>query len=282
MANSQNSIHEQEIVIRPPSGLPFLNLKELYEYRHMLSSLIWKAVRIQFNEMYLNLFWACSRPLSMLAVFHFIKRYSGANMFVVIPYSLYVYSGLIFWFYFIEATNGTAKSVEKDIGLMQRVYFPRLLSPLVPIVSNLYTFGVSAVPLAIMMVWMGVYPGWKIIFFPLVLFQAMVLILGIGTMFASFAIFSRDAERFLKLILYLGLFVSPIIYSPERIDALGQILYFLNPMAAVLLSFRGCLFNDFQFPLWWQLLSSLISSFVILIAGIKMFRRAELYFVDKL
>ena len=277
-----NGIHEQEIVIRPPSGLPKVNLRELYEYRHMLGSMIWKKIRVEFNDMYLNVFWACVRPLAMLAVFHFIKNYSGANMYVSIPYSLYFYSGIIFWFYFVEATSTTAKSVERDAGLMQKIYFPRLISPLVPIVSGLYTLAIAAVPLLVMMLWNGVYPGWKILLLPLVLLTGMVLILGIGAMFASLTIFSRDSERFLKIILYLGLFVSPIMYQPDKIEARGQIIYFLNPMAGILLAFRACLFSDFPLPAWWQIQYSVCFSIIILFVGLRMFHRAEMYFMDKL
>lgn len=277
----KSNIHEQEIVIRPPSRLVHIDFRELYEYRHMLWSMVKKSVRIQFRELYLNIVWAFARPLLMLAVFIFIKNYSGADMHVAISFPLYLYSGLIFWFYFIESTNATAKSVEKDAGLMKKIYFPRLISPIVPIVANLYSLGMSTIPLVIMMVWKGYYPGWNLVLLPLIILQCMFLILGIGTMFASFAIVSKDAERFLKLILYVGLFLSPVIYSPDKIAAKGQFIYFLNPMAATLLAFRACLFSDFPFPLW-KWLYSVVFSLLFLLVGVRMYRRAEIYFADQL
>ncbi len=277
----KSNIHEQAIVIHPPSGPVHIDFRELYEYRHMLWSMIKKSVRVQFSELYLNIIWAFARPLLMLIVFIFIKNYSGADMHVAISFPLYLYSGLIFWLYFIEATNATAKSVERDAELMKKIYFPRLITPIVPLVANLYSFGVSAIPLAIMMVWQGHYPGWHVMLLPLVLLQCMFLILGVGTMFASFAILSKDAERFLKLILYVGLFLSPVIYSPDKIAAKGQFIYFLNPMAATLVAFRSCLFSGLPFPLW-KWLYSVVCSLVILLAGVRMYRRAEMYFADRL
>ena len=262
-------------------GLAHIDFGELYEYRHMLWSMIKKSVRIQFSELYLNIIWSFARPLLMLAVFIFIKNYSGADMHVVISFPLYLYSGLIFWFYFIESTNATAKSVEKDAGLMKKIYFPRLISPIVPIVANLYSFAMSAIPLIIMMIWQSCYPGWNLMLLPLIVLQSMILILGVGTMFASFAILSKDAEKFLKLILYVGLFLSPVIYSPDKIAAKGQFIYFLNPMAATLLAFRSCLFSDFPFPLW-KWLYSVVFSLVFLLVGVRMYRRAEIYFADQL
>ncbi len=277
-----NNIHEKEIVIQPPSGLMHIDLRELYEFRHMIRSMIWKNIRVQFSDLYLKFFWAFARPLAMLAVFIFIKNYSGADMYVVnITYSLYLYSGLILWFYFVESTNGTAKSVERDAALMKKIYFPRMISPIVPLFSSLYSFGITLFPLIVMMVWQDTYPGWRLLLIPLVMLQCMVLIMGTGTMFASLSLFSKDAERFLKIALYLGIFVSPVIYSPDKITSKSQIAYFLNPMAGTLLAFRSCLFNDFPFPLW-QWLYSLVFSLLFLIAGLRMYRRADMHFADKL
>lgn len=275
-------LHEKEVIIRPPQKFVHIDLREFYEFRHMLWSMIWKSIRVQFSDLYLNIVWAFARPLMMLSVFIFIKNYSKANMHVAnITYPLYLYSGLILWFYFVESTNETARSVEKDAALMKKIYFPRLISPIVPIFSNLYTFCMSLIPLIVMMIWQGFYPGWNLMLLPFVLLQCMILILGVGTMFASFAIFSRDAEKFLKLILYVGLFASPVIYSPDKIASKGQFIYFINPMAATLLAYRSCLFDAIPFPLLKWLLSLLIS-LLFLVVGIRMYRRAEMYFADQL
>jgi len=276
-----NNIHEQEIVIRPPSKLARLNLKELYNYRHMLWSMVWRDIRVKFNEMYLGFFWAVARPLAMVAVFVLLKRFSGANMYVTIPYHVYVYSGLIFWFYFLEAVNATSNSVTKDAGLIKKIYFPRLITPTVPVISNLYSLGIAIIPLIIMMAWLGIYPDWKLMLLPFVLMQCMLLIMGVGTMFATLTIISRDSEKFLGLILYLGLFISPVIYAPDLIPERAQFFFLLNPMAGPLLAFRSCMFSDFPFPLW-QWIYSMFFSVLMFIAGTTMYRRAEVYFADKL
>ena len=272
---------KEETIIRPPSKVVRLDLRELYKYRHMLWSMVWRDIRLQFDEIYLGFFWAVARPLAMVLIFTLLKRFSNANMSETISYPLYAFSGLIFWFYFLEATTATMKSVSKDAGLIKKIYFPRLITPIVPTISNLSTLGLAMIPLLIMMIWNGVYPGWRVIFLPLVIFQCLLLIMGVGTMFASLSLTNKDFEKFLNLVLYLGLFISPVIYSPEMIPSKAQVIYFLNPMAGTLLAFRSCMFNDFPFPfLQWGY--SVAFSFVILIVGTTMYRRAEVYFADKL
>ncbi|MBI5055283.1 MAG: ABC transporter permease [Nitrospirae bacterium] len=281
MATSQNNIHEQEIIIRPPSKLAHLNVRELYKYRHMLWSMVWRNIRAQFDDMYLGGFWAVARPLTMVSVFALLKRFSSANMYVSIPYSVYVYSGLIFWFYFLEATTATAASVTQDANLIKKIYFPRLVTPMVPVLSNLYSLGIASIPLIFMMMWHGIYPGLSLFFLPAVLFQCMTLSMGIGMIFASLSLTNRDSERFLGLILYLGIFISPVIFAPDMIPARGRFFYFLNPMAGTLLAFRSCMFSDFPFPVS-QWAYSAVFSCVILVIGTIMYRHAEIYFADKL
>jgi lipopolysaccharide transport system permease protein len=277
----EDEIHEQETIIRPKSGLTHIDFSELHKCRHMIWSMVWKNIRVQFDDMYLGVFWATARPLTMLLVFALFKRFSKANMYVSITYSVYVYSGLILWYYFLEATNSTSRSVARDVVLIKKIYFPRIILPMVPVISGLYSLFIAMIPLIIMMIWYGIYPGWRLMLLPLVMLQCMILSMGVGTMFASFSIISRDADRFLGLILYVGLFVSPVIFAPDMIPHKAHFIFFLNPAAATLLAFRSCLFYDFPFP-YAQWVISVVSSTGIFILGTIMYRHAETYFTDKL
>lgn len=243
--------------------------------------MVWRNIRVQFDEMYLGFLWAVTRPLAMVTVFVLLRRFSQANMYVNIPYSVYVYSGLILWFYFLEATDAASDSVTKDAGLIKKIYYPRLITPIVPVLSGFYSFAIAVVPLVIMMIFYGVAPGIRIVLLPVVILQCMVMCLGVGTMFASLTFSNKDWDRFLGLLLYLGLFVSPVIFSPDMIPHRARMLYFMNPMAGTLLAFRSCMFDNFPFPLY-QWIYSLIFSVVALVIGSIMFRRAEVIFADKL
>jgi lipopolysaccharide transport system permease protein len=271
----------EEIVIKPPQGLGNLNLKEILKYRHLLWSMVWKDLRIQFDSTYFGFFWAISLPLTMVTVFTLFRRFSSANMHVSIAYPLYVYSGLILWFYFREAVMMTSRSVLKDAGLIKKIYFPRVLSPISTILTSLYPLLLSIIPLIIMMVWYSVFPNWRLLLLPIVLLQCMALIMGVGTISASASIKSKDGEKLLRLMLYLGLFISPVIFAPEMIPVHVRDIYYINPIAGTLLAFRACLFNNFDFPVW-QFVYSTISSLIFLMIGITLFRKAEIYFADRL
>jgi lipopolysaccharide transport system permease protein len=272
---------EKEIVIRPLNGFGKLNPAEYYRYRHMLMSLVRRDIKSQFEEMHFGIVWAILRPLSVAIVFTLFKKFSGANTYVNAPYLMFIYSGLIFWYYFTDATMQTAGSVRKDAAIITKIYFPRLITPMVPILSNLTGLGIATVPLLMMMVWHQSLPGWTILMLPAVLLQCMVLVFGIGTLFAALTINNRDLEQFLSFMMYIGLFVSCVFFVPEMVPDWARPVLLINPMNGTLLALRACLFEGFAFPMLLWAYSLIISILVVLVGGLA-FRRAEATLVDKL
>lgn len=270
-----------ETVIRPPAELLRLDVRELYRYRHMVQALVARNVRLQFQDVSLGVLWICVRPLVYVLVFAGFRRLSSADVRVDIAYPLYVYSGLILWYYLVETTMHTAGAVRADAHMLTKAYYPRLISPIVPIVANLVGLAVSMVPLVAMMAWHGTGPGWRVALLPLVLAQCMALILGVGAGCASLTLRSRDWERLLSFVLYVGLFVSPVIYGIDMIPERLRLLYALNPATGTLLAFRSALFAPVEFPLWAWAYSTAFT-LAVLWLGVTMFRRAEARFADEL
>ena len=279
--NSQKERSDTEMVIRPPSGFGKLDPIEYYRYRHMLISLVRRDIKAQFDEMHLGVVWAILRPLAVAIVFALFKSFSGANTYVQVPYPMFVYSGLIFWYYFTDATMQTAGSVRKDAAIISKIYFPRLIIPMVPILSNLTGLAIAMVPLFMMMAWYQILPGVTVLLLPLVLLQCMVLAFGVGTLFAAMTINNRDLEQFLSFLMYIGLFVSCVLFVPEMVPEWARPILLLNPMTGTLLAVRACLFDGFDFPVPLWSYSVAVTVVVVLVGGLS-FRWAEATFVDKL
>ncbi|MDD3313314.1 ABC transporter permease [Pseudodesulfovibrio sp.] len=268
-------------VITPHDGGANCSIRQMFKYRGLIRSMIWRNLRQQFDELALGFFWATARPLAMAFVFSFIKSRTGANMKVDLPYMLYFYSGIILWFAFVEASRGAAMSMVKEAGLLKKIYFPRTIPPLVATLLSLYNLSISAIPLVGFMIWYGVPPGLNLVFLPLVLCVFLLLAYGVGIMFAALGSLSKDFERLFSIILYVGLFVSPVIYSPEIISNRAQLIFNLNPMSGILLSFRACLFQGYPFP-WEQFGYSAGFAVVMYFLGTSMFKKALTYFLDRM
>jgi len=274
-------IFATQTVIGPAAAPLREQLQEMWRHRHLFQALVWRNIRVEFDATRLGSIWAIARPLLFAAVFTFFRNLSGANTYVDIPYVPYIFSGLLLWTYFTDVATNTASAIRSDLGLLTKVYYPRLLTPLVPAVSNLTTLLIGMVPLAGMMLWMGLHPGWMLLLMPVVLLPVVVLALGIGLVVSSLSIEDRDWERVLAYSLTIGLWISPVIYSPEMIPQHVRLFYQLNPVAGPLLAFRAVLFDGVPFP-FWQWAYSAVSSCLVLALGLRVFRQTEVRLVDRL
>jgi len=274
-------VHAVETVIQPASSAMRFSFGELWRYRHLFVALVWRNVRMEFDATRFGAVWACVRPLLYAIVFGLFRNFSGADTRVDIPNLLYIYSGLLLWIYFTESATISAGAVRSDVSLLTKVYYPRILSPLVPIVANLFSFGVGLIPLAAMMVWYGIHPGWPLLLLPLLLLQCVALALGLGTLVSTLTIEHRDWERFFAYALTIGLWLSPVIYAPEMIPLQIRDIYHANPMVGLLMGFRATLFDGFPIPVWeWAY--SAVCTVVLLVIGVWMFRRTELSLAERL
>ena len=272
---------KQTIVIEPRKSIRLLDFEEYLKYKSMLKRMVRREIKTKFDDMKLNVLWNLVRPLSVTAVFSIFKNASGATTGESAPYPIFIYSGLIIWYYFTDATQESANSLRKDAGMIKKVYFPRLIIPAVPVISNLILLGMAFVPLLIMMMAYGVKISWNVLLLPLVIAQCGALSLGVGVLFASISLRNRDFEQLLSLMLYIGLFVSCVYFSPNLFQGPMALLIKINPMAATLQSFRACLGSTETFPLLWWLYAVLVSASSILI-GLVAFNSIEKELADRL
>ncbi|PSN20348.1 phosphate transporter permease [filamentous cyanobacterium CCP5] len=270
-----------EMIIRPITGSFWQSFRELYLYRSLFWSLTRRDIKLQFQSMYLGVAWVTVRPLLMVTLFALFKRFSGANLHVPIPYMLYVYSGLILWFYFVEATSLTSRSIQKNASLITKIYYPRIINFLVPPLACLYGLGIAIIPLVVMMIWQNIIPGWQIILLPVVMLGVGLLALATGTMFAVLSLNSMDFDKLLGQILYIGFYVSPVLFAPGLIPESARVAYYANPMAGLLIAFRAVFFEAYPFPTL-AFVYAMIATLMLVFGGLVIYQRTEIYLVDKL
>ena len=117
-----------------------------------------------------------------------------------------------------------------------------------------------------------------LLYLPLILGIQLALILGLGIGSAALNVFYRDVDPLLKLGIQIWFYGSPILYPISLVPAQWQWLYFLNPMAGIIQSYRDILI-DGTLP-GSYLLPAAIVSFVIFILGYWFFKRVEFQFAD--
>lgn len=261
------------LVIKPVS--PGISLQELWGVRGMVANLVRASALLPYSGTYFGYFWTLCRPFIFLVVMVFIKHQSGSNMGEEIPYPLYLYSGLVMWWYLVDAIKQSARSPFTYQGLITKIYFPRIIVPCIPVLGRLFDMAIQIFGIVVMMFIFDCFPSGNIYLLPIVLINVLLLCLGLGYLVSVMMVAFRDVERILDYLLYIGLFLSPVLYTTRLIPKQFQDIYsWLNPVAGPLITFRAALFSGAS-PDYAALTHSLVVSILLSLVGLFLFQKTQ-------
>jgi lipopolysaccharide transport system permease protein len=123
-------------------------------------------------------------------------------------------------------------------------------------------------------------PGWQIVFLPLFVLLLCMFVLACSLWVASLNVSYRDFRFLVPVAIQLGAYLSPVGFASSIVPEKWRLLYSLNPMVGIIDGFRWCLLGG-QNPLHWDALAiSITVTIVLLVPGIRFFRRTESGFAD--
>lgn len=264
--------------IQPLRGWVPVNLRELWAYRELLYFLTWREIKVRYKQTALGFAWAIIQPFMMMIVFTLFFGNLAKVPSEGIPYPLFNYAALLPWTLFAEGINRSSVSLVQQTGLVQKVYFPRLIMPLAGIVSPVVDFCIAFVILIGMMVYYGYAPTWRVVLLPAFVLLALMTALGVGLWLSAINVKYRDVRYTIPFLVQLWLFASPVVYSSGLLPERWQIVYGLNPMSGVIEGFRWALLGTD--PPGSLIAVSVAIVVVVLVGGAYYFRRNEKTFAD--
>jgi lipopolysaccharide transport system permease protein len=263
-------------VIDAESSWRLVDLAELWRYRDLLWMLALRDIKVRYKQTIIGAAWAVVQPLATMAVFAVLFGLMGATAVAgTVPYAVSVFAALLVWQLFAGSLSQSATSLVTNQAMLKKVYCPRIVFPLAPILAALADFAVALVLLIGLMAWYGVYPSWSVAAMPLFVLLAVLTALAAGLWLSALSAMYRDFMYVVPFLTQFWLYVTPVVYEtksviPER----WRPLYFLNPMAGIVEGFRWSLFGSAELPIV-GLLISMAAVLVVLITGLMYFRRIE-------
>jgi lipopolysaccharide transport system permease protein len=273
-------------VIRPPTGWQLINFAELWHFRDLLYFLALRDVKVRYKQAVLGIAWAVLQPAMMMFIFYVIF-FVVANTYQnndKMPYPLFVFSALLPWSFFATAITTAGNSLVGSERLITKIYFPRLAVPFAAVGAAVVDFCVAMPLLLILFVWYGKYPGWNVLFAPVIFFLLALSAAGVGTMLSALNVAYRDFRYIIPFLVQLWMYATPTIYFDLQPPTSGskyawvKELLPLNPMTGLIASFRACLLDQ-EIP-WDMLGFSAVMAVVFFFAGCFYFRRVEDSFAD--
>jgi len=272
--------NSQYYEITPPNGLIRLNLKEIWQYKDLLYILVLRNIKVRYKQTIVGFAGAIISPFFSMIIFTLVFGKLAKIPSDNIPYAIFVYAGLLYWNYFSAALSGASTSFVAEAGIIQKVYFPRLILPLSTSITPMIDFAIAITILGLLMIYYHFTPSLLGFFLiPVLLLIIFFTATGIGLISASLNVRYRDTSYALSFIIQVLLYLTPIIYPVSIVPKQFQWLIFINPIAGVVTSARNSMLRTAPVD-WFILLISLGVSFMLLVLGIIYFRKAEKYFAD--
>ena len=267
-------------VIDPDKGdRKFIDWQELWRYRDLFWFLIWRDIKTRYAQSILGIGWAIIQPVFSMVVFTLVFGNIAKVNSEGVPYAIFSFCALVPWTFFSNSLTSSSSSLITAKNLITKVYFPRLVIPIAPVLATLIDFSISFVILMGMMLWFGIVPTVWILFVPVLVLLMILTSAGIGMWLTALAIQYRDIRYGANFFVQLLMYGSPVIYATSSVPEKYQLVYSLNPMVGVIEGFRAALLGTRAMP--WEFLGiGAGMAFVFFITGILYFRRMERYFAD--
>jgi lipopolysaccharide transport system permease protein len=268
------------IITAEPEGTHYW--RDVWASRELLAMMVWRDIVVRYKQTVMGLSWALLRPLATMLVFTFIFGKLANLPSHGAPYPLLVFGGLLPWLFFSASFTDASNSVIGNAHIVSKVYFPRLIIPISAVLVGIVDFLLAFSVYIVMSFVYGHPPGWQIIALPLILVHLCLLILGCGLWVSALGVWYRDFRHLMPVVMQLGAYLSPVGFASVVVPQKWFLLYSLNPMVGIIDSFRWALLGNAQ-PLHWQAVCiSVAVTFLLLLPGLRFFRRSEHHFADAL
>ena len=216
-------------------------IKEIYNYRHMLKTLIKQDIDGRYKGSVFGFLWSLLNPLLLLlvysVVFQFVFKTDIEN------YPIYLFICLMPWNMFTNTIfNGTV-CVSGNGGILKKVYFPREVLPLAVVISNIIQYCYSFVIVFIALLISGVGASWYMLLLPFIVLIQAIFSLGIIMILGAANVYVRDVQYIMTPVMMIWMYATPILYSISMIPERFVSLYMLNPMANIMLAYQDILYN---------------------------------------
>ena len=228
-------------VIRPvcSTGDVIVNgLRSLVQSAGLLRAMTITHLKMRYRYSLLGWCWALLQPLTLMLlytlIFSHLVSYSNASP----PYALFVFAGLTPWSFCSTSISTAAAGMLNHRSLMATVYFPREIVPISYVMASLIDPVIAFVVLLSMMLYFSIPISMTVVLTIPIFAVLTVLVISICLLVSSIQVRIRDISVALPLVLQVLVFTTPIVYPASAVPAALQRLYWLNPLAILVQSFR--------------------------------------------
>jgi lipopolysaccharide transport system permease protein len=252
------------------------NLRQLFRYRALISSLVARELKARYRGSVLGFFWSFVNPLLLLVIYTvvFTVVLPGVHPPELEPYAVFMFCGILPWTWFSSSLLESSNVLVAGGNLIKKVLFPAEVLPIVTVLAGLVHFCLGLPILAAFLIYYRVpVTPTDLLWLPLIVAIQLVFTVGLALLVSALTVHFRDVRDLLANLLTLWFFATPIIYpitqAPERVRRLLN----LNPFTHLVIAYQEVLFKSGPFMQSKRLLAVGAASLVVLLFGYFVFDR---------
>lgn len=258
----------------------FESLKELYTYRSMIKQLSKKEIRGKYKGSTLGFLWSIILPIIQVAIYVLVFGVVANQSGQIPDYPIYVLSGMVIWTWFSESMNTAAPTMILNKDLIKKIYFPRVVLPIVAVISKFVNFLIMlCLTLIVMVFGFNSHFSWWMLLLPLAVIITFMFFLGIAMIISVLNPYIRDIEYIVNAFMLMIIWVTPVMYDINKVGGGGlhDVLAFIiqiNPMTYFVGMYRDLIYETGG-PEWSTIGICIALSIGLLVIGYAIFRHFE-------
>jgi len=275
------------INILPKDNPLTLDWREIWRYRDMYWLFVMRSFRTAYKQTVLGPLWFLITPV--LSVIVYVAVFGGVAKIPTdgVPAALFYLLGISVWGYFASCLTSTGNSFVANADIFGKVYFPRIIMPLVAVTVNVLSF---AIQLAIFFGFYIYYVvtdtqglatmHWHVLLFPLLMFILAMMAVGFGMITSSMTTKYRDLQIAFAKIVSLWVYITPVIYPLSMVtNPTLHTAMSLNPVTPLMEAIKFSLLGVGQWS-WAWLGYSVLATIILLLVGLVTFNKMQKSFMD--
>ncbi len=265
-----------------PSALG--ELRTLWGARRLWWALTANDLRVRYLGSSIGFFWAVINPIVEVAtyafVFHVLLQVRFHNGQSSAQYVLYLLCGMVAWSGFADGVTRATTSITSNAHLLRKVNFPPVVLPAQMVGSAVVNQLIRWAILLLACVLVGDGLSWHVLLIPPFVVAQSVFCLGAGLFLSVLQVHFRDVGHWVNASVLVGMFLTPVMYSPEAYVGPIRLLLHPNPMAQYVGLYRRLLLeHQLPGPVTTVLYAFLAAGFALTV-GLSVFAHNRRRFAD--
>ena len=254
------------------------HLKEMYEYREMIFSLVKKDLRGRYKGSVLGFMWTFINPLLQLLVFTLV--FSIIMRANYEQYYLFLFVALVPWMFFGSSVQDGSTCIMRESNMVKKIYFPREVIPISTVTSAFINMILTFVVVFIVLLISG--RGINLVallYLPVVMIVEYILCLGIGLIVSALTVYLRDLQYILGIVVMALQYMTPVMYGSEMVPDWALPIFKANPMTPITEMYRQILYYK-EIPHLMSLLYVLGIGIIFIALGFFCFNKLQKGFAE--